>query len=121
MKLAVYGTLKRGHGNWGHYLNNEHVKFLGTALTEPKFKMFNGGFPIVEENGETSIHIEVFEVNNENVIKHINNLEGYYGENNPKNWYHTIEIDTPYGKANMFVMESHKHNRTEILKNGKWK
>ena len=107
MKVAVYGTLKRGHGN--HRVMGDS-KFLGTHVTDPAYTMYStGGFPIVCTHGDTAIHVEVFEVEKGN-LQRIYSLEGYTGIRNHKdNWYNTVEIQTPYGQAEMFVMSETKH------------
>lgn len=115
--IAVYGTLKRKHGNHRVMGNSE---FLGEHLTDPKFTMLStGGFPIVITKGDTPIKIEVFKVPDEQ-INRINNLEGYLGtRGHPDNWYDTIDVETPYGLAEMFVMDENPHN-LPIVASGEW-
>ena len=48
-------------------------------------------------------------------------MEGYSGvRNHPQNSYDTIDIDTPWGKANMFVMDTERGTEEDIIKNGDW-
>lgn len=43
-KVFVYGTLKKGNGNWSHFLRDSHYE--GSFVTEDKMLMAdNGGFP----------------------------------------------------------------------------
>ena len=101
--IAVYGTLKQGRGN-DHLLMDSQL--LGTHKTEPRFTMrSNGGFPYVENKGSTSIHVEVYAVKDKDVSNRINRLEGFNGiKGHPENrFYDAIEIETPYGKADMFI------------------
>ena len=60
MKVFVYGTLMKGHGNsW--LLENE--AFLGEAETQPEYTLFNlGHFPGMVEGGETAVKGEVYDV-----------------------------------------------------------
>lgn len=57
MKLAVYGTLKRGHGNHDHFMTN--YTFLGEDTI--KGDLFVHGLPYAKP-GDGIIHVEVYEV-----------------------------------------------------------
>lgn len=61
MYLFVYGTLKSGHRN-NHCL--ESAKFIGAAITEPRYRLFdNGMFPmLVEDPDGYAIEGEVWRV-----------------------------------------------------------
>ncbi len=123
--FAVYGTLKQGHGNYNHYLRNrEGVRFLGELKTEPKYTMYSmGGFPGVAEGGDTAIVVEVFRVENEDVIRGINSLEGYSGvRNSAQNWYDTCELPTPWGIANMFTQNDliRRRGMQGVVASGDW-
>ena len=71
--VFVYGTLKRG------FFNNrllQDAKFLAECELEGEYAMYsvNGSFPaIVEEEGGTNVHGELYEVKN---INELDNLEG---------------------------------------------
>lgn len=121
--FAVYGTLRRGHGNY-QYLLEGNSTFLGEHITEPKFTMYTtGGFPIVATEGETPIHIEVFEVTDPETIHGVNQLEGFSGvKNSPDNWYDTITVDTPYGPAEMFYQSPEKisSRSMRVIESGNW-
>jgi len=120
--FIVYGTLKKGYGN-NRLLQNEHSKYLGECVTPPEYTLFDGGFPVVERGGETSIHGEVWEVSSPDVENSLNSLEGYSGvPHSSRNWYDVDEnIPTPFGKASMYVMDEGKSGRNHILQSGKWK
>jgi gamma-glutamylcyclotransferase (GGCT)/AIG2-like uncharacterized protein YtfP len=114
----VYGTLCKGHGN--HYLL-ENTKYYGEHNTEPIYTLYTGSFPIVERGGETSIKGQLFYTENENIIKNVFRLEGCsFEQNSPDSWYTYDLIDTPFGKAIIFVMDKGKSRRTNIVKSGKW-
>lgn len=115
--IAVYGTLKKGRSNHRVMGNS---KFLGTHVTEPKFTMYNnGGFPYVYNQGDTPITIEVFEVTSEDTSNWINSLEGYTGtRDHPRNWYDTVDVETPYGTAEMFITKTPKN--LSIVTSGIW-
>ena len=116
MIFLVYGTLKKGFHN--NYLLSNSV-FLGEFKTPAKFTMFSlGGFPGVVEKGKTSIHCEAYAVS-EKDIKHIYRLEGFTGiKNHRDNWYDVTTLDTPFGKADMFVFKNNPNN--DIVKSGNW-
>lgn len=119
--VAVYGTLRKDCGN--HViLDDENVEYLGEAKTEPKFTMFHlGGFPGVAERGDTSITIEVYKVKSEKIINRLNRLEGYSGiRGSSRNWYDTTDVVTPYGVANMYVMNQLDDKTTKVT-HGDWK
>ena len=60
MKVFVYGTLMRGHGN--NWLMQD-AAFLGEAETNPEYTLYNlGHFPGMVEEGKTSIKGEVYDV-----------------------------------------------------------
>ena len=115
--LAVYGTLKQGNGNH-RYLRES--KLLGTHVTEPKYTMHSlGGFPGVRLEGKTPITVEVYRVTNRDVLTNINSLEGYTGKkDDPENWYDCIEIDTPYGSADMYYFKQQLNG--PVIKDGIW-
>jgi len=73
--IFVYGTLKRGHSNHG-YLRGQN--FLSLAMTQPRYRLHDlGGFPgmVLDENHGTSIHGEVWEID-EDCLKQLDELEG---------------------------------------------
>lgn len=120
--IAVYGTLRDGEGN-DHYLKRDGVEFLGNAETVPEFTMRNmSGFPIVVTEGKTPIKIEVYKITNQQTLHDIFRLEHYTGRrNHPDNWYNTTDIDTPFGKAEMFVMSPERYPSLRVIPSGDWK
>lgn len=74
--VFVYGTLKRGHGN--HRVLDGST-CLGPAWTDAAFTMRDlGAFPAVYANGETSIHGEVYAVDDSGLAR-LDRLEGHPG------------------------------------------
>lgn len=120
MRFFVYGTLKRGKHN--NYLLSR-TRYLGTAKTEPVYTLFDGGYPIIERGGTTAIYGEVFETEDEEIINQVFRLEGCSRiQHDPKSWYDFDILETPFGEANMFVMDTGKSGRGEskILTSGVW-
>lgn len=116
----VYGTLKAGYHNHYHLGS---AKFLGNFTTEPKYTLYNGGFPVVERNGDTAIQGELYLCENERNIDYVFSLEGCDSQiqGDPHNWYDFDKIETPHGEAVIFVMNDGKSGRDQILKSGIWK
>ena len=120
MLLFSYGTLCKGYGNYDYILKG-NSEFLGVFQTKPEYTLFDGGFPIVEREGETSIKGELHYVEDLNTINRTFSLEGCSKEQyNPQSWYDYDLIDTPYGKAVMFVMNKNKSGRSKVITTGKW-
>lgn len=74
MKLFVYGTLKRGHGNNFLLRNSE---FLGEALTEADYDIFSAGIPFLTE-GEYAVRGDLYEVDDQ-TRRTTDALEGHPG------------------------------------------
>ena len=114
---AVYGSLKKGKGNHEMFLGN--AKLLGKALTEPKYTMFSlGSFPGVIEKGNTAIHLEVYEVTDEEDT-HIEGLEGYRKHDLAHSFYLKKEIDTEFGKASMYIYNG-MSSELPVVETGNW-
>ncbi len=114
--VAVYGTLRRNHGNYKYFLEDQ--KFIGEFKTEPIYTMLsNGGFPMVFLNGETSIVCEVFHVISQDTLQELDGLEGY------PNFYNRKQVTTPWGDAWMYFIngdsKEYSNGRPEI-KSGDW-
>ncbi len=74
MRVAVYGTLKRGQRNHDWYLAGS--EFLGSGTTARPFQMYCVGFPVVVPgpNGRR-IAVEIYEVS-KSVKERLDRLEG---------------------------------------------
>lgn len=76
--IAVYGTLKRGHGNHG-FLSGSSVKFLGNGVTEKKYRLCISSLPYLlegESNSGYNVKVEVYKVDSRTFRK-IDMLEGH--------------------------------------------
>lgn len=114
--IAVYGTLKKGFGN--HRIL-ESSKFLGTDNTKETFEMYSfGGFPAIVEGGDKHIFIEVYSTSDENVLRRLDQLEGFREKDSENNFYDKKEIDTRFGKANIYYIKNiSKYGVKKIDKN----
>jgi gamma-glutamylaminecyclotransferase len=112
---AVYGTLRKGYGNH-RLLDNPYCELLGTIKTEPKFKMVSlGGFPgVIPNEGTQEVVVEIYRVNSENVEQRLDWLEGY------PSFYNKTEIPTPWGTANMYILDEHRYGSNNIVESGDW-
>ena len=120
MLLFSYGTLMKNYGNYRNILEN-NSEFLGTFETQSIYTLFDGVFPIVERNGNTSIKGELHYCNHAETINRVFALEGCSKtQNNPNSWYDYDLIETPYGTAIIFVMDENKSSRTNKLESGIW-
>lgn len=99
---AVYGTLKKNHNNH-HILRNS--KFIGTTHTKAEYNFFAVGsaFPAVTLNGNKSIPIEIYKVDDPSIERDLDRLEGFVDHYSKNNFYDKILIDTEFGKCNMYV------------------
>lgn len=117
--IFVYGTLKKGFGN--HRVMGDS-KLLGEVNIKG-FRMYSlGGYPALTL-GNNEIKGEVYEVTDENTLKNIYRLEGYSGvRDSSSNWYDTTDVDTKYGKAELFYMKNeNEFNNRPVVTDGIWK
>ena len=98
--IAVYGTLRKGFGNYNNHLTN--AEYLGTFNTPPIYSLYDlGGFPGLKNNGTTSVVMEVYSVNPQEAYG-VDRLEGY-SENQTPYFYDKQPIETPWGTAGVYV------------------
>lgn len=114
--VAVYGSLRSGMYNHQYHLSTSEYK--GTFSTEPEYTLHEvSSYPGLKLNGNHSVVMEVYEVN-EQVLKNLNRLEGYYpGEKST--FYDRIEINTPWGKAFTYIYVN-KLDDDSIVESGDW-
>ena len=114
--VAVYGSLRSGMGNHQYYLSDSEYK--GKFTTEPEYTLHSlQWYPGLKLNGNTSIVMEVYEVD-EKTLTNLNRLEGYYpGEKST--FYDRIEINTPWGKAFTYIYVN-ELSKDSIVESGDW-
>lgn len=120
-KIGVYGSLRKGLHNYLYFLKNKG-KYLGEFRTKPEYTLITlGQFPGLLEGGNTPVHMEVYEVNKEQ-LKEIDSLEGWNPNNPEKSMYIKKEISSPYGKISIYIynIDSKKINSKDIVKSGNW-
>ena len=114
--VAVYGSLRSGMGNHQYYLSDSEYK--GKFTTEPEYTLYSlQWYPGLKLNGNTSVVMEVYEVD-EKTLTNLNRLEGYYpGEKST--FYDRIEINTPWGKAFTYIYVN-ELSKDSIVESGDW-
>lgn len=115
----VYGSLKSQYGN--HRVLGNNPEFKGEFSTKEIYTLFDGGFPVVERGGETSIKGELYLVSDKEDILNVFSLEGSTPiQGSSENWYDWDKISTPHGEAVIFVMNEGASGRKDILESGEW-
>ena len=114
--VAVYGSLRKRLSNHRLLANSE---FLGEPKTSPSFEMFSlGGFPGIRD-GNNSITIEVYAVN-EGTSQSLDRLEGYRGPDSPNNFYNKETIKTEFGDASIYTLKNERYSDSQIVESGNW-
>lgn len=74
--VAVYGTLKKGHGNYYRYLTDS--KFVGSGKTKDKYPLLIQGLPyLLNEKGVGhNVKVDLFKVS-DTVLGKLDQLEGH--------------------------------------------
>jgi len=105
--VTVYGSLLSGMGNWKWCLDNDNSILLGEHILEDKVGMLNlGAFPgLVKTESVNKIFVETYEVTGE-IYQRIEHLEGYRPGREEFNLYNKLEIDTPFGKSEIYIYNS---------------
>lgn len=114
--VAVYGSLRKKQSNYEYYLSSSVYK--GTFTTEPEYTLHSlTYYPGLKLNGNTSVVMEVYEVD-ESTLETLNRLEGYRpGEQST--FYDRIEINTPWGKAFTYIYVN-ELSKDSIVESGDW-
>lgn len=93
MKIAVYGTLKKGESN--HILLGDS-ELLGTGRTLPGYYMLDlGHYPAIIP-GNHRIKVEVYEVS-ESVLARLDRLEGH------PSYYKRLEVPIELGEEEVLA------------------
>lgn len=116
--ISVYGSLRKELGNHEYHLGK--ANYLGTFNTEPVYNLHSlGGFPGLKEKGNTSVVMEVYEVN-EIEAYNIDRLEGYRPGSKNNTFYDKKDIETPWGTASVYIYVS-ELPKSSIVESGDWK
>lgn len=115
--VAVYGSLRKGLHNHSLLADSEYI---GEYTTEPIYDMYSvsGSYPGLVLHGSTSIHMDVYSVT-EQVAKNLDRLEGYKAGEESSNHYNKITVDTPFGKAGLYIYNYSTKSMVKV-ESGNW-
>lgn len=118
IKIAVYGTLRKGQGNHSCLLGSPLV---GTCRIKGFSMVSLGGFPAIDYDPDGSIEVEVYECDDE-AEESCNRLEGYDPSAPYHSFYDRVRIDTPYGEAEIYIIHGILKGRdNDFINEGCWK
>lgn len=108
MRVAVYGSLKKGLHN---HMLLRNAELVGEDILRGWDMYSLGGFPGVKQ-GEGAICVEVYDVNEEE-LQDLDYLEGYYPDNPERGLYNRVRVSTSCGEAFLYTYngEVAKHNQ----------
>ena len=104
--IFVYGTLMRGYDNQFAETLHTYAEFVSVASTGGLLYQVTH-YPAAIFNGDKIIHGEIFRIFDSTILESLDDYEGYYGANNPSNYYNRVEIliDSPKGIFNCLTYE----------------
>ena len=109
VRVAVYGTLKKGRGNH-QVMERAGGKLLGEDVVAASIYRYCAGFPAISLEPRHGVLIEVYEITD---INPLDRLEGY-----PR-FYNRSVIDTTYGKAWVYHMDDAELNgKYDLIESG---
>jgi gamma-glutamylcyclotransferase (GGCT)/AIG2-like uncharacterized protein YtfP len=116
-RIAVYGSLRKGMHN--HTLI-EDAKYLGRYETKPIYNMYAvSTYPGLKLQGNTSIVMEVYEVDNE-LLSLVDRLEGYSPHATNNDFYNRVTINTPFGLAYTYLYVPDIPEHAQPVYEGDW-
>lgn len=113
MRIAVYGTLKKGFGNNSLLRNEVFVR----NDTVSGFDMYSlGGFPgiIPSPEAKTPVVVEVYDVS-EHALKRLDMLEGH------PHFYERTKVTLDSGDEASLYIYRHEVNHLNKVESGNWK
>lgn len=129
--LFVYGSLMTGFWNYQEFLADANLGEVKKARIKGTLYHLSAGYPALKE-GNDWVYGEYYEVESFDamLVEQLDELEGHYGEENPKNLYNrevrTIEVwndDTKnYEEKTAFVYAYNQSVDTEMyIPHGDWR
>jgi len=120
--IGIYDDY-REKGVLNNSFNKVHCKLIGSYSTEPIYNMYDVDgdtmFCVIETDGNTSIKVEVWEVD-ETTLKKIERNYNYYPEfeEYPQD-YKKVDILSPFGKIDIYFTNI-EQDKDNIIVNGDW-
>lgn len=120
VNVAVYGSLRKGFHNH-RLLENENCNFIGFAKTKPEYTLFPiSSFPGIKKNGNTSVLVEIYEVDKK-YLPFIDSLEGYREGETPTFYdRQSISVDMDGLNVETYIYEYVRNNTNTIIESGDW-
>lgn len=120
MKVAVYGSLRKGFGNH-RLLDGLEACFEG--FVEVPYRMVSlGAFPgLVPHAEKSSVYLEVYELDSDERLRRLDGLEGYRGPN-ADNFYDRVVIpDFEVGGegVHVYVLDN-SYSNSQPVTSGDW-
>lgn len=118
---AVYGSLRKGFGNHRLLENKEGVKYLKQEVVKG-FKLYSlGWFPGVKptNNPNSSVLVELYEIENDDVKVSLDRLEGYDPHNPQNSLYIRETIPTSVGDTEIYIYNNNI-NEEYLIDEGDW-
>ncbi len=117
MKIAVYGTLRKGQSN--HYCLGDS-KLLGTCYLEGFSMVSLGYFPAIDYDPKGKVVVEVYEADKEAEAR-CNRLEGYVPGNEELSFYNRVTVTTDFGEAEVYIIRGVLEDEGyTIIPDGDW-
>ena len=123
-KMAAYGTLKVGHGNWHYFLAGVTDVRVGDLLRGYKLRTWqHGGFPAIFKTGDDNdvVVVDVFDLSTsqtippDDLVDDIDSME--FGAGYDKEWVQLESGDWVW----VYTMdERNSHGMDYIIESGDW-
>lgn len=131
LPLFVYGSLSEGFYNYDIYLKGKVLTKLEARTKGKLFHLANKGYPAMID-GDEWVYGELVTIEDyEKTVEEIDEMEHYYGENNPKNEYNRVVFKVELMDTNEKVeaytykyneeSEQELYERHEEVANGDWR
>lgn len=106
LRLFVYGTLKRGHGN-NRVLGTTSEWLCDDVL--PGARMWTIGYPVVKLEGAGEVKGEVWRVNDASVLRNLDRLEGH-----PHSYRRTPVVLKSGDMVQTYIWQRETHGMQEL-------
>lgn len=108
--VLVYGTLRRGFGNYRRLLEGRG-EFLGETTVKGTMYSLHA-YPAIQLKGDHEIKCEAFKID-EQTLKRLDALEGH------PSFYQRTEVGSEYGAASIYTMAEIPRG-SSVVESGDW-
>ena len=99
-RIFVYGTLKKGFSNHNRILEGYDIKITPAWTYGMLYDL--GYFPALTE-GNNKVYGELIEFDNLEILRRVDSLEGFRGENSNFNFYDRKEVQVYTNEKTIFA------------------